>query len=125
MYLVHTNPVKRQLATLTPEEDKVWDKTFEHYLGEGYSDSRADRAAWKDLQQQFPRLKKYDGIRCEKVSQYECFSHPQPMGFDAVYDAVKHRKATGHPIFAGAAAREPVPVPWSKDEKELLRRRGK
>lgn len=49
-------------ATLTAEEDKAWVNIFEYYINEGKSDTQADKLAWKDLQEQFPRLKNYSGI---------------------------------------------------------------
>jgi hypothetical protein len=49
-------------AVLTTEEDKAWNKAFEFYINQGYSDLKADERAWKDLQIEFPRLKKYEGI---------------------------------------------------------------
>jgi Fe-S cluster biosynthesis and repair protein YggX len=49
-------------ATLTAEENKAWEKYFEYYINEGKSDNYADKHAWQDLQNEFPRLKEYDGI---------------------------------------------------------------
>ena len=47
----------RRLATLTPQEDKVWVAYFTHYVDiEGKSDEEADRLAWHDLCREFPRL---------------------------------------------------------------------
>ena len=55
---------QRRLATLTPDEDAAWVYALNYYIeDEGMGDSRADRAAWKDVQQQFPRLKEYDGAK--------------------------------------------------------------
>jgi len=52
-----------RLATLTPEEDQAWVKAFVYYLDEGRTDAQADAAAWADLQEQFPRLKDFDGAK--------------------------------------------------------------
>ena len=54
---------KRRLAKLTAEEDKAWTTAFVHYKDDGKTDSRADRMAWRDVQEQFPRLKQYDGCK--------------------------------------------------------------
>jgi hypothetical protein len=48
-------------AKLTPEEDRAWEEAFLLYLDEGKTDAQADRAAWKDVQQQFPRLREFSG----------------------------------------------------------------
>ena len=52
-----------KLATLTPEEEKLWEFTFAHYVGEGLKDDEADYIAWKEMQQAFPRLKGFWGCR--------------------------------------------------------------
>jgi len=55
---------KGKRATLTAEENKVWESTFAFYVEEeGMSDSRADRATWKEMQEQFPRLRAFQGCR--------------------------------------------------------------
>ncbi len=53
--------VVRRLARLTPYEEKCWVFGFCFYLDEGKSDFQADRLAWRDLQLEFPRLRKYEG----------------------------------------------------------------
>ena len=53
----------KRLATLKPAENKAWIDAFNQYLGTGYSSHGADRNAWREIQEQFPRLKKYDGCK--------------------------------------------------------------
>lgn len=48
-------------AKLTSEEDAVWTNAFIYWVNEGLSDIKADRKAWEDTVEQFPRLKEYDG----------------------------------------------------------------
>lgn len=55
--------MKRKLAVLTAEEKHAWESYFAFYVDEGLKDDEADSAAWKDLQDEFPRLKEFDG--CE------------------------------------------------------------
>ena len=52
---------KGLLAVLTPKEDASWEYFFNFYKDDGYSDSDADEAAWRDMKQEFPRLRKYKG----------------------------------------------------------------
>lgn len=54
-----------KLAVLTTEEDAAWVMAFEHYANSRHSDAAADRAAWADVQEQFPRLRNYDGCTPE------------------------------------------------------------
>jgi hypothetical protein len=56
-------PARRTLATLTPEQDKVWTKLFEIEANNGCSDSEADRRAWAGLCEQWPELAQYEGCR--------------------------------------------------------------
>jgi len=51
----------RKRAKLTPHEDHCWVFAFCFYLGEGCSDLKADRLAWRDMCLEFPRLRNYDG----------------------------------------------------------------
>ena len=53
----------KKLATLTPAEDKVWCDTFAAYVDEGMSDAKADRETWKEMLEQFPRLREFDGCK--------------------------------------------------------------
>lgn len=53
----------KKIATLTPDEDKVWVNAFSFWKMDGRTDEDADRMAWKELQDEFPRLKEYDGCR--------------------------------------------------------------
>jgi hypothetical protein len=52
-------------AMLTPEEDSAWNHAWEYYVNQGYDDNTAGQMAWKDIQQQFPRLREYQGARPE------------------------------------------------------------
>lgn len=55
---------RRRLAQLTPEEDRAWDVAFEYYgndSDEELTDDEIAELAWKDIVQQFPRLKDFDG----------------------------------------------------------------
>jgi hypothetical protein len=54
---------RRKLATLTPAENRDWEYFFSWYLNNGFTESQADRKAWKDLQQKYPRLKKFQGCK--------------------------------------------------------------
>lgn len=54
---------KKKLATLTMIEDRYWVNYFEFYTNEGLTDTKAGQRAWKALQDDFPRLKKYDGCK--------------------------------------------------------------
>lgn len=52
----------KRLATLTAEQEKVWEQTFAFYVdSEGYDDYQAGQATWSDLQSQFPELRTFDG----------------------------------------------------------------
>ena len=59
---------KRTLATLTLAEDRVWTDTFAAYVDEGMTDSKADRETWKEMLEQFPRLRAFDGCRVDVES---------------------------------------------------------
>jgi hypothetical protein len=49
-------------AKLTPEEERAWEFAFQFYvLSENKNNATADRLAWRDVQKEFPRLRKYDG----------------------------------------------------------------
>jgi hypothetical protein len=55
---------KPRLARLTPEEDSAWDYAFEFYGNSSekeLTDDEIAHLAWKDIQEQFPRLKEFDG----------------------------------------------------------------
>lgn len=51
----------KRLAQFTDAEEKAWQHAFAFYLDQGMSETRADAAAWAEVQEQFPRLKAYDG----------------------------------------------------------------
>ena len=46
-------------AKLTPHEDRCWEFAFCYYVDEGRSDLEADRLAWRDMCEEFPRLRNY------------------------------------------------------------------
>jgi hypothetical protein len=52
---------KKKLARLKPEENKAWVFAFEYYKNDGKTDLQADKLSWRDVCEEFPRLKKYDG----------------------------------------------------------------
>lgn len=54
---------KLKLATLSLEENDFWENIFAYYVEEGYDDDEADKLAWEEMQEEFPRLLKYDGIK--------------------------------------------------------------
>lgn len=55
---------RHKLATLTPAEEKAWQHAFGHHLDVSkQGQDRAAARAWRDLQREFPRLRKYDGCR--------------------------------------------------------------
>lgn len=58
--VIFGNPKKRR-AHLTPAQNKAWESAFAFHVGEGKSDSQADRLAWRDLVAEFPELKKFSG----------------------------------------------------------------
>ena len=57
--------MKLKLATLTSEEDAAWDFAFAMYADplDEKKDNQAAEMAWKDLQEEFPRLKQYTGCK--------------------------------------------------------------
>lgn len=55
--------MKRKLAVLTVAENKAWEFAFSFHLDNGMSEARADKAAWKDLCAEFPRLRAFKGCR--------------------------------------------------------------
>jgi hypothetical protein len=56
-------PTPRNLATLTPEENRTWEEIFAALVESGQSDEDADALAWTELCEAFPRLKDYDGCQ--------------------------------------------------------------
>ena len=46
---------------VTLEESMMWDAMFGYYAEKGFSDEDADEQAWVDLEDRFPRLKRYHG----------------------------------------------------------------
>lgn len=52
---------KGKRAALTPREDYCWVHAFCFYVDEGYADLQADRLAWRDMCDEFPRLIGYSG----------------------------------------------------------------
>jgi hypothetical protein len=55
--------MRRKLAKLTPLEEKAWESAFRFHRVARKSETRAANAAWRDLQREFPRLRRYDGAR--------------------------------------------------------------
>lgn len=54
---------RKKLATLTPEEDRAWVQALNFHLEHGDTISRADRLAWQEACERFPRLREYDGAK--------------------------------------------------------------
>jgi hypothetical protein len=52
---------RKKLARLTPQEDRHWVIAFCYYQDEDCSDLKADKLTWRDICEEFPRLKEYDG----------------------------------------------------------------
>ena len=52
---------RKKLARLSPQEDRSWVIAFCYYVDDGCSDLKADRLAWRDVCDEFPRLRGYDG----------------------------------------------------------------
>ena len=57
------SPQESKTTILTPEEDARWQQLFALGMNQGMTESQADYDAWIGLQEEFPRLRKYDG--CE------------------------------------------------------------
>jgi len=55
--------MKRKLAKLNAIEERAWEAAFRFHCVAGKSDTRATNAAWRDLQREFPRLRKFDGAK--------------------------------------------------------------
>ena len=56
-----TDLSRPRIAVLTPEEDTAWTKAFEFYAANEVPDTEVDRLAWSELQEEFPRLRIFDG----------------------------------------------------------------
>jgi hypothetical protein len=54
---------QRNLATLTPAENKRWEQLFSWAVNDGYTQAAADKEAWKGLCEEFPRLQRFDGAK--------------------------------------------------------------
>ena len=52
---------RKKLARLSPQEDRSWVIAFCYYLDDGCSDLKSDKLAWRDVCEEFQRLKKYGG----------------------------------------------------------------
>jgi len=57
------NPKRGGKAKLTAAEDAFWTKAFSSYVNSGKSEAAADRLAWKETREQFPRLRAFSGAR--------------------------------------------------------------
>lgn len=53
----------KRLARLTRAEEKAWESAFRFHCVARKGEIRAANAAWRDLQEEFPRLRRYDGAR--------------------------------------------------------------
>jgi hypothetical protein len=53
----------RKLALMSSHENKCWVFAFCYWLDLRKTDQEADRLAWRDVQLEFPRLRKYYGCK--------------------------------------------------------------
>ena len=60
---VTRHPKAKNLATLSPYEEKCWVFAFNYYLDRGKSRHEADKLAWRDMQLEFPHLRRHDGCK--------------------------------------------------------------
>lgn len=54
---------RKELATLTPEENAAWERYFELGVLDGMVDAQADEFAWLALCNDFPRLRGFGGCK--------------------------------------------------------------
>jgi hypothetical protein len=54
---------KKNVATLTPEQDYRYGQLFEIACGQGMSSEKADAEAWRGLCEESPVLKNFDGAQ--------------------------------------------------------------
>jgi hypothetical protein len=54
---------KQKIAVLTPDEKKALELAIQFHGNTDKGIIAADRAAWRDVCREFPRLKKFDGGR--------------------------------------------------------------
>ncbi len=59
--MAQTKKNEKRIARLTPLENRCWVFAFCFYLTKGMTNLHADHLAWRDLQMEFPRLRKYHG----------------------------------------------------------------
>ena len=52
---------RKKLARLRPQEDCSWVIAFCYYVDTGCSDLEADELAWRDVCDEFPRLREFRG----------------------------------------------------------------
>jgi len=52
---------QKRIAKLTAKENHAWEFAFCFYRENCKTDLQADKLAWRDLQLEFPRLKKFVG----------------------------------------------------------------
>lgn len=52
-----------KLARLNVAESRAWLRAFQYHVDSGCGPIRAGQRTWRDIQKEFPRLKKYDGAR--------------------------------------------------------------
>jgi hypothetical protein len=53
----------RKIARLTLEEDRAMNKAWQLHMSNHKTVAEADRLAWEDICQEFPRLKEFDGAK--------------------------------------------------------------
>lgn len=87
------NPKKKR-AKLTPEEDKAWTQKFIFYIDEGKTELQADKQAWKEMVEEFPRLKNFDGAMPNPGLDWDDFED-NPGVRKARQEAIKARES-GH-----------------------------
>lgn len=69
----------KNLAKLTPAEESAWNKAFSMYVEEGIPDDQADKLAWDDLVEEFPRLKAFDGALSQPPSAQRLAVRDDPL----------------------------------------------
>ena len=64
---LETQLPNKKLAKLTPVEDKAWTKAFNYWSMESFDPDEADERAWIAVQNEFPRLKDFDGCEAKHI----------------------------------------------------------
>jgi hypothetical protein len=60
---MRTGRDNKRIARLTVFEDKCWVFAFSYHLDNKKGSRVADQLAWRDLQREFPRLRRFAGCR--------------------------------------------------------------